>query len=92
MTDKITFGDLRHLLKECAFDRIPVDGPHIVYKHESSGALQAFRAHRPAELVDPMTLASVRKTLVGFGFMEEDEFEGAVRAAAIERKAKAKRG
>ncbi len=92
MTDKITFGDLRHLLKECDFDQVSVDGPHIVYKHEASGALQAFRAHRPGELVDPMTLASVRKTLVGFGFMDEEEFEGAARAAAAERKAKARRG
>ncbi len=91
MTEKITFGDLRYLLEECEFDQVPVDGPHVVYKHEPSGALQAFRAHRPAELVDPMTLASVRKTLVGFGFLEEEEFEGAVRASAAERKAKAKR-
>ena len=92
MTEKITFGDLRHLLAEYGFDEVSVDGPYIVYKHTPSGALQAFRAHRPAERVDPMTLASVRKTLVGFGFLEEEAFEGAVRASAAERKAKAKRG
>ena len=92
MTEKITFGDLRHLLVECEFDQVAVDGPYIVYKHAPSGALQAFRAHRPAEVVDPMTLASVRKTLVGFGFMGEEEFEGALRDAAADRKAKAKRG
>jgi hypothetical protein len=91
MTDKITFGDLRRLLEERAFDQVRVDGPYVVYKHELSGALQAFRSHRPGEVVDPMTLASVRKTLVGFGFMEEDEFEQAVRNAVAERKAKAKR-
>jgi len=90
MTDKITFGDLRHLLEECDFAQVKVDGPYIVYKHEPSGALQAFRSHRPAERVDPMTLASVRKTLVGFGFMEEDEFEKAARNTVAERKAKAK--
>ena len=92
MTDKFTFGDLRHLLEECGFARVPVDGPHVVYKHEPSGALQAFRAHRPAELADPMTLASVRKTLVGFGFLEEEEFEAAIGAAAAKRQAKARRG
>ncbi len=65
-----------------------VDGPYVVYKHESSSALQAFRSHRRAEQIDPMTLASVRKTLVGFGFMEEKEFEEAVQETAAERKAK----
>jgi hypothetical protein len=92
MTEKITFGDLRQLLTECDFAPVPVDGPYIVYKHEPSGALQAFRTHRLTELVDPMTLASVRKTLVEFGFMEEEEFEEAVRDAISERQAKSKRG
>lgn len=91
MADKTTFGDLRHLLEECDFTQAPVDRPYIVYKHESSGALQAFRSHRRSELVDPMTVASVRKTLVGFGFMDENEFEEAVRNAVAERKAKARR-
>jgi hypothetical protein len=90
MTEKITFGDLHQLLKECGFERIPVNGPYVVFKHDTSGALQAFRIHRASELVDLMTLASVRKTLVGFGFLEEGEFEGAVRETA-ERRAKAKR-
>lgn len=90
MTEKITFGDLRRLLTDCDFAQVPADGPYVVYKHETSGALQAFRAHRPAERVDPMTLASVRKTLVGFGFLEEAEFESAVREASVERKTKAK--
>ena len=91
MAEKITFGDLHQLLKECGFAQAPVNEPYVIFKHEASGALQAFRLHRPAEAVDPMTLASVRKTLVGFGFLEEGEFEGAVREAA-ERKAKAGRG
>ena len=92
MTEKITFGDLRQLLVECEFEQVPGSSPYIVYKHEPSGALQAFRAHRLNELADPMILASVRKTLVGFGFMEEAEFETAVRQAAAERKAKTKQG
>jgi hypothetical protein len=92
MTEKITFGDVRHLLAEYEFNQVQVEGPYIVYKHEPSGALQAFRAHRRAELVDPMTLASVRKTLVEFGFLKEGEFEEAVREAAVERKANAKGG
>jgi hypothetical protein len=90
MTEKITFRDLRQLLAECGFDRIAVDGPYVVYKHDPSGALQAFRSHRATEIADPMTLASVRKTLVEFGFMEEGEFDEAIRSAAIERNAKAK--
>jgi hypothetical protein len=92
VADRITFGDLRHLLEECAFQQTPVDGPYVVYKHEGAGALQAFRAHRRSERVDPMTVASVRKTLVEFGFMEEAEFEEAVREAVADRKAKPQQG
>jgi hypothetical protein len=91
MTEKITFGDLRCLLEARGFERAPVDGPYVVYKHRAAGAVQAFRAHRTSELADPMTLASVRKTLVGFGIVAEDEYQEALREAAAERSAKAKR-
>ena len=92
MTDKITFGDLRRLLEAHGFDRTPAAGPHVVYEHRAAGALQAFRAHRASEPADPMTLASVRKTLVGFGVVSEEQYEGALREAAAGRAAKAKRG
>jgi hypothetical protein len=91
MTEKITFGDLRRLLEACSFDRTPVSGPYVVYKHSGAGAVQAFRAHRVTERADPMTLESVRKTLVGFGIVAEDEYEEALRVAAVERSAKARR-
>jgi hypothetical protein len=90
MTKKITFGDLHRLLIENGFEQTSVNGPYVVFEHDASGALQAFRAHRATELVDPMTLASVRKTLLGFGFMDEDEFEQTVQEAAAQRKVKAK--
>jgi hypothetical protein len=89
MTERITFGDLHQLLKEYGFEETPRKRPYVVFEHEASGALQAFRTHRALELVDPMTLASVQKTLVGFGFIDEKEFEKAVRKAA-ERKVQAK--
>jgi hypothetical protein len=82
MTDKFTFGDLHRLLKESGFVQVPKNGPYVVFKHDASGALQAFRHHRTREIADPMTIASVRKTLVEFGFMDKDEFQAAVREAA----------
>jgi hypothetical protein len=85
MAKKITFGDLRRLLEARGFERAPVDGPYVVYKHRAAGAVQAFRAHRASEVADPMTLASVRKTLVGFGVVAEDEYEEALREAAAGR-------
>jgi hypothetical protein len=91
MTEKITFGDLRRLLEASGFERTPVAGPYVVYKHNGAGAVQAFRARRVRELADPMTLESVRKTLVGFGIVAEDEYEEALRAAAVERSAKVRR-
>jgi hypothetical protein len=91
MAEKITFGDLRRVLTDSGFVQTPANGPYVVYKHDASGALQAFRAHRAAGLADPMTLASVRKTLVEFGFMTEEEFRAALLEAAAERKATSKR-
>ncbi len=92
MTEKIAFADLHRLLTNCGFVRTPANGPYTVFKHEASGALQAFRSHRASELVDPMTLASVRKTLVEFGFMDEGAFKEALREAAAERQAKIAKG
>ncbi len=91
MTEKITVGDLRRLLEACGFDRTPTAGPYVVYKHSEAGVVQAFRAHRVTELADPMTLESVRKTLVGFGIVAEDEYDEVLRAAEVERSAKAGR-
>jgi hypothetical protein len=87
MTERIRFGDLHRLLKSYGFAQASKNTPYVVFKHAASGALQAFRSHRTTEIVDPMTLASVRKTLVEFGFMDDDAFQAAVQAAA-ERKAK----
>ena len=88
MAEKVTFGDLHRLLEESGFEPVSVNGPYILFEHANSGALQAFRAHRANEIVDPMTLASVRKTLVGFGFIEENEFDKAVREVCAERHSK----
>lgn len=89
VSEKITFGDLHRILGECGFVQAPKNGLYVIFKHEASGALQAFRRHRSNESADPMTLASVRKTLVEFGFMEEKAFQTAVQEAA-KRKAQAK--
>jgi hypothetical protein len=82
---------LPRFLEACRFDRTPAAGPYVVYKHNGAGAVQAFRAHRVAELANPMTLQSMRKTLVGFGIAAKDEYEEALGAAAVERSAKARR-
>ncbi len=94
MMNKITFGDLHRLLGQFGFKQKEVEGPYgpyIVFEHEPTGALQAFRAHRTTERVDPMTLAAVRVMLVGNGFLNRDEFEGALREASANGTPRAKR-
>ncbi len=90
MHPKTTFGDIHRLLTEFGFVRTPANGPFVLFEHAESGALQAFRAHRVNEIVDPMTMASVRKTLNGFGFLEENEFEGALSEYRAQRLSKNK--
>ena len=85
MARKTTFGDLERLLTAHGFEQVPARKPFVVFRHVTSGALQAFRPHRASEVADPMTLASVRKTLVGFSFLEEGAFEAAIQAAGARR-------
>jgi hypothetical protein len=91
MTDKVTFGDLHQLLAGFGFEERKVEQPYVVFAHKASGAVQAFRAHRPKETVDPMTLAAVRMTLAGNGFLDPDEFESKVHDIVVERRAKTRR-
>jgi hypothetical protein len=95
MAKEFTFGDVHRLLGEFGFKKKQVPGPHgrpyILFEHEPTGALQAFRAHRPSERIDPMTLAAVRVMLAGNGFLERDEFDDALRKASANGEAKAKR-
>jgi len=91
MDRRVTFGDLRGLLVECGFERVPTKEPYVVWEHRDSGVLQAFRRHRTNERADPMTIASVRKSLVANGFMEQEEFENALHESADDRIGRAKR-
>ena len=90
MADKVTFGDVHRLLARFDFVRVPVEGKHVFFEHKSSNTLVAFRPHRTTELVDAMTLAAVRKTLVGNGFLERDAFPEALQEARAGRKTKDK--
>ena len=81
---RISFGGLQRLLIKHRFRRSRQADPYVVFTHERSGALQAFRQHEFTESADPMTLASVRKTLVGFGFLKAEEFESAIDEAERE--------
>jgi hypothetical protein len=82
MPKTVTFGDLRRMLIECGFERVAEKSPYVVFEHEVTGVLQAFRAHRSNERADAMTVASVRKTLVENGFFEPEEFEESLQEAA----------
>jgi predicted RNA binding protein YcfA (HicA-like mRNA interferase family) len=82
MTRTVTFGDLRRMLLDCGFERVAEKGPYVVFEHEDTGVLQAFRPHRSSEREDPMTVASVKKTLVENGFVEPEEFEESLQEAA----------
>jgi predicted RNA binding protein YcfA (HicA-like mRNA interferase family) len=70
------------MLLNCGFERVAKKGPFVVFEHEDTGVLQAFRPHRSSEQADPMTVASVKKTLVENGFFEREEFEGSLQEAA----------
>ncbi len=90
MTERITFGDVHHLLGEFGFEQTPVKGSHVLFEHKPSGTVVAFRPHRRNERIDPMTLAIVRSVLVENGFLEREDFETALREASANGRARAK--
>jgi hypothetical protein len=92
VSKRLRFGDLHRILEQQGFEQSSGNDPYVVFRHTATGALQAFRAHRAAEAVDAMSLASVRKTLVEFGFMDESEFEEALSSAGARRGAKSNPG
>jgi len=91
MAKKVTFGQVRRLLDELGFEKMPHKEPHVVYEHKPSDTLLFFRPHRLREDVDPMTLSIVRKTLDWKGFLEEDKFDAALRKAPANGRPKEKR-
>lgn len=89
---KVTFGQVHRLLHKYGYERISVEGKHVLFEQKSAGAVLVLRPHRSNELIDPVTLAAVRLNMDGNGILERDRFEDALEAVSANGKIGAKRG
>src|SRR2546430_507936 len=78
MTSKITFAELCRLLEAMDFGRTN-QSTHVLFEHPASSTLVVLRPYEPREVVNPVDLAVVRKTLDERGLLPADAFENFLR-------------
>lgn len=74
MNRQITFNELRQLLTRLDFSEV-TQRTHVRFEHDASGAVVILRPYRSTEIVTPIHLAVVRRTLVEKGLIEAESFE-----------------
>lgn len=74
MSRKITFGELSRLLEGMDFERVILP-THVLFDHLASDTKVILRTYQTREIVSPIDLAVVRKTLDERGLMGIDSFE-----------------
>ncbi len=82
MSNRVTFAILDRLLDDLGFVETTVPNSYVAYEHPPSGALLVLRLHRPADRVDPATLAHVRLQLVERGLIEPEAFDRLLQGTA----------
>ena len=90
MNKKVTFGQVHRLLNKYGYERVPVEGKHVLFEQKSAGAVLVLRPHRSNELIDPVTLGAVRLNMDGNGILERDKFDEALEAVSVNGKVGAK--
>ena len=74
MTRKIQFDELCRLLEGMEFKK-NTQPTHVLFDHPATNSMVVFRPYRSRDVVDPLDLAAVRKTLDERGLMPANSFE-----------------
>jgi hypothetical protein len=72
---KATFAALERLLVQLGFQASSVPGPHLLFEHAAADVHIILRPYKAEELVDPVALAYVRRTLDEWGILDRERFE-----------------
>ncbi len=75
MSKEITTGNLEKVLLKLGFYATPVRGSHITYRHPSSDTVVVLPWQCKNEVLRPIHLISVKKTLSETGILDPDSFE-----------------
>jgi len=83
MNKGITFAKLDQFLQSLGFAVNRVPASHILYEHAASGAALGLRLFKAEELVDPGTLAVVRRTLIDNGLIDRERWDNLLRERSL---------
>jgi predicted RNA binding protein YcfA (HicA-like mRNA interferase family) len=75
MTEPITFGQLHGVLEQLGFRKSAGNKDHVAYRHEATGTVLYFPAHRAIDLVPASSIVGTRKVLVDRGVVEAERLE-----------------
>jgi predicted RNA binding protein YcfA (HicA-like mRNA interferase family) len=82
--EQFTVRNLERVLLKLGFHDASVRGSHRAYRHPSSGAVVVLPWQHKSEILRPVHLVSVRKTLSEMGILDSDFSDG-----LLEREAQA---
>jgi len=72
---KITYGDINALLEEEGFKSSPLKGPHVVFRNSEAQATLVLPDVKSTLAASRLHLAMLRRTLVDFGLLSEEDFD-----------------
>ena len=90
MGKSTTYGALERFLAKLGFTkrRVPLEDRIVNYfRHDPSGAELFFKDYQPNQPVESYNLLAARSTLDGYGVLDRDEFDEALRNACSPAKA-----
>lgn len=73
MVKNVTYGQLRNVLLSLGCEPVPSQKDRFVFDHPRSDLLIILKEGADDQLVRPIDLFSVRKSLWGHGFIEDDD-------------------
>jgi predicted RNA binding protein YcfA (HicA-like mRNA interferase family) len=72
---KPTFAALERFLLHHGFDVRTIPGSHVLFEHKGAGVHVLVRPYTAEEVVEPATLAYVRRTLDEWGILSRTRFD-----------------
>jgi predicted RNA binding protein YcfA (HicA-like mRNA interferase family) len=72
---RITHGDIIRLLEVEGFSATVEKGDQVLFEKPSAGAALLLRSQRSSNTATGMALELVRRTMIDFGVMTEEDFD-----------------
>jgi hypothetical protein len=79
----LSYATVRRILHDVGFEEEPATGPQLVFHHQEQDAWIVLPPGRPDETLDAIHVAAVRRQLIEWGLVENEEAFEALAAAPM---------